>query len=928
MKKCTSFLIILSLLLTYSLVFAPQKAQAAVQATFYVSPAGNDSNPGTFSSPFKTLERARDAVRAINGNMTGDIIVYLRGGTYTLDAPFELTAEDSGSNGYSIVYQNYADEEPVISGGYEVTGWTLHDATKNIYRAYVGTDFYSRDLFVDGERATRARSEKNPAGFTLNDAYGFDLPSSGFYANMGSWGNVSDIELHQTNQWTHQSGSIDRIENNTIIMKQPFWQTASHFREFGVGLAYPQYIENAYELLDEEGEWYLNRTDGYLYYKPFATQNINTSEFILGRLEKLIDGNSTGSLDDILHNVNFIGLTFAHTTFMGPLTNVGYAEHQAGITFVNDLYYVYGYGNKDTLSPAALDFRFSKSIYIGGCTVEHIGACGVGFKLGSQFNAIEYNTFRDIGINGINIGDVHYDEGFTGLNELGMTDRNPTDPRCIIFGNNVSNNTITRVGANFQGGVGIFAGFVKYTTIDHNTIYDIPYTGISVGYGWGYADEYANYNPAAIGYNSITYNRIYNLLNKDVIDGGGIYTLGQADGSIIKYNYISGQNAPYGYIYLDSGTSYYTIQENVLSSENGSYKHWFVAQDNMKEPPLFIWAHDNDVQYNYYYEDLSVFKTPNSNIVTNNIRVRNNNWDAHALDIMACAGAGNGTISTYNAKRGPNLALGKTVTVSNYYMNDPALSGQKAVDGDYRTRWATGAVSSAWIEVDFGAPTTFNTVVFKECREYNQGIKEFAIQYWNGSAWVDVAEGTIPHSTETAVFEAVTAEKVRLYLSETDGISVTLSEFEVYNVNLAGNYVITNRATLANTAYDSTYVMTPFGHSSDPAFLIQWKYETSTTQSWTIFGLSTGIVNTNTSLVVTPYDYSDVPDNTLMQWYWTEDLKQVWELLPTGDGFFKLKNAHNGLFITPRGNSSDNVYLVQDVEAYGFDQHWGFDELQ
>ena len=65
-------------------------ASAATQATYYVAPNGNDANPGTITSPFRTMQRARDVVRTVNANMTGDINVYLRGGTYPVSSTIEF----------------------------------------------------------------------------------------------------------------------------------------------------------------------------------------------------------------------------------------------------------------------------------------------------------------------------------------------------------------------------------------------------------------------------------------------------------------------------------------------------------------------------------------------------------------------------------------------------------------------------------------------------------------------------------------------------------------------------------------------------------------------------------------------------------------------------------------------------------------------
>src|SRR5207244_386716 len=90
-----------------------------------------------------SLTGAQNQVRTVNAGMTSDIVVNLRGGTYTLSAPFQLTengsTHDSGMNGHNIIYQAYPGETPLLSGGQTITGWSLYDSSKNIYRALVGT---------------------------------------------------------------------------------------------------------------------------------------------------------------------------------------------------------------------------------------------------------------------------------------------------------------------------------------------------------------------------------------------------------------------------------------------------------------------------------------------------------------------------------------------------------------------------------------------------------------------------------------------------------------------------------------------------------------------------------------------------------------------------------------------------------------------
>src|SRR5262245_40416098 len=117
MKKMMALTMSFVLLCVLAAVVPPQSAFAGVQATFYVSPSGSDGNPGTFAAPFATVAKARDVVRTINGNMTGDIIVNLRGGVYPLSGAIVFNEADSGTNGYNVIYQAYSGETPILEGG-------------------------------------------------------------------------------------------------------------------------------------------------------------------------------------------------------------------------------------------------------------------------------------------------------------------------------------------------------------------------------------------------------------------------------------------------------------------------------------------------------------------------------------------------------------------------------------------------------------------------------------------------------------------------------------------------------------------------------------------------------------------------------------------------------------------------------------------
>ncbi|WP_158972764.1 RICIN domain-containing protein [Paraglaciecola sp. L3A3] len=624
MKSCAIFCFLLLSLLSIPLY----------ATSYYVSPTGSDTASGDESHPFATIVKARDTVRTINQNMTADITIVLREGTHTLDNTLTFYEQDSGSNGYNIIYKNYPGEIPIISSGIAVSSWQLHDSSKGIYKAYVGTNFYSRHLFVNGVRAKRAQSSSSQiSGFTLNAAEGFNAPSTGTFSSMSSWGNITDIEIRQRKVWTMQWGAVESVTGNVITLKDDFWRATRHYAQWGIGMDSIDAIENAYELLDEEGEWYLDRSSGYLYYKPLASQtNLNNLTFTLPSLEKLIEGNLAGSATKLIENIKFEGLTFSYTTSLQPLEDAGRVGHQAGVLFYKNS----SLAEYEDLSASAVHFKYARHITFQNCTFNKLGTSGLAFDIGSQHNLVTGNTFADISSNGISIGNINL-----------ATNYNPVNPEDRVTHNTISDNVISLVGQEMTDSVGIFGGYVNNLIVAHNTLFDLPYTPISVGWGWGGPEETNTYNPDAVGSNSITSNRIYNYMNVN-LDGGGIYTLGRQDNSSIKFNYINGQKNVYTYIYLDNGSEYISVEDNVISSEGGSIGEWLMATNDVNEVAYYA-SNFNLIRNNYYSRELNIFRCYYSNVCGLNIAVENNNWPDRAVDIINNAGVNMDAVTTPQA---------------------------------------------------------------------------------------------------------------------------------------------------------------------------------------------------------------------------------------------------------------------------------------
>ncbi|MEI8122139.1 MAG: hypothetical protein WCI20_08800 [bacterium] len=569
-------------------------AEHPIQATIYVSPegAGNGSSP---ASPCSLLA-ARDKVRKINGTMTGDIVVELAGGVYRMVQPLELletdTIHDSGNNGFDIIYQAAPGARPVLSGGLALKNWTLFDKEKNIYRAQVPAGTQSRQLFVNGLRAERARSELRPKDwFKIESGWGC-LDQS-----MAKWRNPSDIEIVSRSSWKHLRCGVASIKIETITplaanpprakpgqptptpvpaptpvqaarvdMKTPGWFNASKSPKPGPPLNgggtqqmnNVEWVENAFELLTKPGQWYLDRSENFVYYIPREGEDLSNA--VLARLEKLIDARGSGP-EHRIHNLQFRGLTFAYATWLFPSGDQGYADNQTGVLWVN---VPPGLHKTD----AAISFQYASNVRFERNVVAHMGGSAIDFGHAPQHNAIVGNCIFDISGNGIFLGE--------------FDDAKAAGPGDWTDSNLIANNYIEKPGVEFEDQIGICVGFSRNLVLDHNEVFDCPYTGISVGWGW-----------SKLGYsfhNTISNNAV-GFYMKILSDGGGIYTLGnQGDPehkTIWSGNYVHHGAHGQG-LYSDEGSGFMDIHDNVVGRVGANWMN--------------IWCgsiHDVDVHNNF-----------------------------------------------------------------------------------------------------------------------------------------------------------------------------------------------------------------------------------------------------------------------------------------------------------------------------------------
>ena len=273
-RRLASAAVATGLAVATAVLIAPAAPALAATTTLYAAPSGGDT--ACSSTQPCSLSAAQARVRTLVGSMTGDIVVQLAGGTYRLTAPLRFTAADSGTNGYRVFWQAAPSAQPVISGARAVTGWTLADSGRNIWRANVGAGIDSRQLYVNGVLATRARTQVNRGDFTASST-GLSF-TNGALAYLNNLANKSRVEMESVNSFTDRYVSVQSISGNVITMQQPAWNN----NNFGYDTftsphrAGPLYLANAYEFLDAPGEWYLDHGTGALYYIPLSGQNMSS----------------------------------------------------------------------------------------------------------------------------------------------------------------------------------------------------------------------------------------------------------------------------------------------------------------------------------------------------------------------------------------------------------------------------------------------------------------------------------------------------------------------------------------------------------------------------------------------------------------------------------------------------------------------------
>jgi parallel beta-helix repeat protein len=504
--------------------------------TLVVSPLGT----------IKTLAEARDAARAERSSgKVGPITITVRAGTYYLPETLILGPEDSDT-----VWEAAHGEHPVISGGRVISGWTKSNG--DVWKASAPGPYF-RQLFIDGRRATRARTP-NYGYFRIDgdssQATPFELHYRGNDIKK-EWADQGDVEVVAYLAWSDMRMPIVKVDEGTHLATLGSDPNKSNREEDA-----RYFIENAPDALDMPGEWYLDRKAQTVSYIPVAGEDMRRAVVVAPTLEKLVSLQGRPDSGAFVRNVVFRGLTFAHADWsMDPK---GYADTQAA-----------------TPAPAAIEAIGATHFKLERCTIAHSGGYAIFLGRGSKHNQVMANELFDMGAGGVKVGEAVLREKDAEQN----------------YGNVIADNHIHNLGLVYAPGVGIWVLQSGQNQILHNHVHDLFYTAISVGWTWGYGPNQSKGN-------LIAFNHLHGIGKEKLSDMGGIYTLGEQPGTVIKNNLVDDISSfTYGGwgIYMDEGSSDIVIEDNVVYGCKSAGFHQHYGRDNILRNNIFAFNREHQL---------------------------------------------------------------------------------------------------------------------------------------------------------------------------------------------------------------------------------------------------------------------------------------------------------------------------------------------
>lgn len=569
----------------------------------WISPKGSDFNDGTRQSPKATLtsalRQAREWRRTEDNRIQGGITIYMEGGTYAFYEPVFIRPEDSGTKESPTIIRSVGDEKVILSGGISINGWKKQGKVWVAdVPAFNGRPLDFRQLWVNGKKAVRARDVEDFE--KMNRICSVDEKNEILYVPAVSIrrliDNKGNLKAKYAEMVLHQMWCVANLRIRSVEVQGDSAAIRFHQPESRIQFEHPWprpmvttdghnsafYLTNARELQDVPGEWYHDIDARKVYYYPREGEKMQEAEVIVPAVETLV--RVEGTLDRPVCHIRFEKITFSYTTWMRP-SEKGHVPLQAGM-YLTDGYRIdpkmqrnylnHPLDNQGWLGRPAAAVRVvaARQIDFERCRFEHLGSTGLDYEEAVQGGVVRGCLFRDIAGNGLLVG------SFSPAAHETHLPYNPADRREVCTQQQINNCYFTEIGNEDWGCLAIAAGYVGDVNIEHNEISEVPYSGISLGWGWTQT------------VNCMRNNRVHaNLIHhyaKHMYDVAGIYTLGSQPKSYVTENCVHSIYKPgyvhdpnhWFYLYTDEGSSFITVRDNwtegekYLQNANGPGNVW------------------------------------------------------------------------------------------------------------------------------------------------------------------------------------------------------------------------------------------------------------------------------------------------------------------------------------------------------------------
>ena len=569
----------------------------------WISPKGSDFNDGTRQSPKATLtsalRQAREWRRTEDNRIQGGITIYMEGGTYAFHEPVFIRPEDSGTKESPTIIRSVGDEKVILSGGISIKGWKKQG---KVWVADVpvfnGRPLDFRQLWVNGKKAVRARDVEDFE--KMNRICSVDEKNEILYVPVVSIrrliDNKGNLKAKYAEMVLHQMWCVANLRIRSVEVQGDSAAIRFHQPESRIQFEHPWprpmvttdghnsafYLTNARELQDVPGEWYHDIDARKVYYYPREGEKMQEAEVIVPAVETLV--RVEGTLDRPVRHIRFEKITFSYTTWMRP-SEKGHVPLQAGM-YLTDGYRIdpkmqrnylnHPLDNQGWLGRPAAAVRVvaARQIDFERCRFEHLGSTGLDYEEAVQGGVVRGCLFHDIAGNGLLVG------SFSPAAHETHLPYDPADRREVCTQQQINNCYFTEIGNEDWGCLAIAAGYVEDINIEHNEISEVPYSGISLGWGWTQT------------VNCMRNNRVHaNLIHhyaKHMYDVAGIYTLGSQPKSYVTENCVHSIYKPgyvhdpnhWFYLYTDEGSSFITVRDNwtegekYLQNANGPGNVW------------------------------------------------------------------------------------------------------------------------------------------------------------------------------------------------------------------------------------------------------------------------------------------------------------------------------------------------------------------